>query len=183
MCFTQYIYWVLKPHHLNLPTMMRPYLLLVMPTLSWCSSVRKPRFSSNHPRSAWTCLGLAISLIGNERTVERITIPYSSPEKLEHTAIYTMSYVYLTIIKSLSSYSATATSLQTSPWLSVIDATLIFRHASHIILPIRFFCAEYGVRTAIWLVPTLCCLLRTLAISTCSDELMIAYKSHQLKMY
>ena len=63
---------------------MRPNLLLVMPTFNWCSSVRKPRCSRRHPWSACTCFGLAISLTGNERTVDRITMPYSSPVKVEN---------------------------------------------------------------------------------------------------
>ena len=65
----------------NSPTMIRPILLRVIPTLISCSSVKKPRFSSNHPLSGCTCSGFAISDRGWERTVESSTMSYSSPSK------------------------------------------------------------------------------------------------------
>ena len=63
----------------DLPTIMSPYLLRVIPTLISCLLVRKPRFSSSHDLSGCTWSSLRISSRGRDRTVERITNPYSSP--------------------------------------------------------------------------------------------------------
>jgi len=154
----QYTYWK-EEYVLTLPTIISPYLLRVIPTLIWCSSVRNPKFSSNHDLSGCTWSSFLISASGWERTVDRITIPYSSP------ACTDMRCDGLTCLVHACFHL---------PWLSVIVATVtpaclsepvnLASVAKSLILD---FWLVYGVRRAIWLRATLYTSWRTFAIFIC----------------
>ena len=106
--------YLVKPlRYTCIPMMMRPYLARVIPTLISWGSVRKPRCSLSQLRSGCTRLRFLISPTGWERTVDRITYPYSSPvgEDGERHELYISTHL-IAVHESVK---------KKSPWLSVIE--------------------------------------------------------------
>lgn len=69
----------------NSPIIIKPYLLLVIPTFIWCLLVTNPRFCSSQCWSGQMYSRCSISLIGFERTMDKMTNPYSSPKNIYTT--------------------------------------------------------------------------------------------------
>ena len=114
--------YLVKPlRYTCIPMMMRPYLARVIPTLISWGSVRKPRCSLSQLRSGCTRLRFLISPTGWERTVDRITYPYSSPvgEDGERHKLYITKHL-ITVHERCkeTSLSVTETIASSSSWVS-----------------------------------------------------------------